>query len=112
MEELGHGVEFSVDSAPVALGLLTPGLLPPGVGPPVCGQLAGERHHGRNQDQEFHRHSVAHERCGEPGQRLGHHHQLGRIGDGVDHGVGIVRPRRGVVVTGEIGRDDVVASRP
>ena len=47
-----------------------------GVHPPLAGRLPRPRHHRRDQDHQVDRHPFAHERRGEPGQRLRDQHEV------------------------------------
>jgi hypothetical protein len=78
-------------------------LLVAGVGPPVVRRLAWPWDHPGHQDQQVHRQSVAHQRCGEAAERLGHHDQVGAVPDGVDHRVALgLRPALFVCAVGAL----------
>ena len=94
---------------PSRWGALAPRLPPTRVGPPVARRLARQRHHRRHEHHQIDGHPFAHERRGEPGHRLPHHHQFGATADGVDHRVGVLLEPGRVVVARQVHRHDVVA---
>ena len=96
--------------APVLVRHRPAGLLGSGVGPPVPRRLLRRRRHRRDQHDEVDRNPLAHHRCGEATQRLGHQNQVRAVADRLDHRVRVLGEARRVVVTRQVHGHHIVAA--
>ena len=110
VEELLDDVELAVDVATLTARELAPVVLPARVAPPVAGRLAGARDHRGDEDHQLDRPPRAHDRRGEPRERLGDQDHVVAVADRGEGGVGVLGEAGRVVVTREIGCDDVVSA--
>jgi hypothetical protein len=96
----------------VSLRLLAHHLIEAGVRGPVVGSLSRGRDHPGYQDQHVDGNPGGYQRRGEPAEGLRGNDQAAAAAGRLDHGVGVlVQPGR-VVVTGQVGRERVMAALP